>query len=124
MNNRRERVAELLKSEIAAVLTKSRYGGFGGIITITCVKVSISLEDATVFYSVLGGGGDGREQAAHIFARAKHEIVTALRARLRMKRIPRLVFAFDPTPAQAARVESILDFIDREKGGPDDKTAG
>ena len=120
MNNRRERIAELLKTEIASVLVKSRCVG---IITVTCVKVSASLEDATVYYSALGGEAE-REAAAQVFRRLKHEIITVLRSRLHMRRLPMLDFRFDPTPATAARVESILNLIAREKPGRDEKNAG
>jgi len=120
MNNRRERIAELLKSEIASVLVKSRCSG---IITITCVKVSPSLEDATVYYSALGGEAE-REAAGRVFASLKREILSVLRSRLHMRRLPMLAFSFDPTPASAARVESILNFIEREKEQRDEKNAG
>ncbi|MFA5161201.1 MAG: ribosome-binding factor A [Elusimicrobiales bacterium] len=120
MNNRRERIAELLKTEIASVLVKSRCTG---IITVTCVKVSASLEDATVYYSALGGQAE-REAADLVFRRLKREILLVLRSRLHMRRLPMLDFRFDPTPASAARVENILNLIAMEKDGRDEKNPG
>ena len=123
MNNRRERIAELLQTEIASVLVKARYGGFPGIITITCVQVSPSLEDATVYYSTLGSKAD-KEAAAKVFMTLRHDINTVLCKRVVLRRMPHLAFKFDPTPAEAARVESILTFIEREKKDGDEKKPG
>jgi ribosome-binding factor A len=123
MNNRRERLAELLQAEISSALVKARYGGFPGIITITCVKVSPSLEDATVYYSALGTKAD-KEAAARVFQVLRHDINTVLCKRVTLRRMPKLAFKFDPTPAQAARVESILKFLQTETKEGDENPQG
>jgi ribosome-binding factor A len=76
------------------------------LVTITGVRVSPDLANATVFYSVLSG--ESAEEAQEGLQSAAGRIQAAVGAQTRLKRTPRLHFEPDPVVEQAARIESAL----------------
>jgi ribosome-binding factor A len=78
-----------------------------GLLTITGVRVSPDLANATVFYSVLAGE-DAEEDARDGLQSAAGRIQAAVGAQTRLKRTPRLRFEPDPVVQQATRIESAL----------------
>ena len=123
MNNRKIRLEELLQKEIAVFLSKRAPGEFSGLVTLTCVRFTPDLQDAVVYYSVLGSEAD-RESAAGVFARLKRDIVSALRPRITIKHFPSISFEYDPTPKQAAKIESIFNYIENERHSGENPTSG
>jgi ribosome-binding factor A len=77
-----------------------------GLVTITGVRVSADLANATVFYSVLAG--EDAEDARDGLQSAAGRIQAAVGAQTRLKRTPRLRFEPDPVVEQAARIETAL----------------
>jgi ribosome-binding factor A len=77
-----------------------------GLVTVTGVRVSPDLANATVFYSVLSGGST--EEAQQGLQSAAGRIQQSLGAQTRLKRTPRLRFEPDPVVEQATRIESAL----------------
>ena len=77
-----------------------------GLVTITGVRVSPDLANATVFYSVLSG--ESTEEAQQGLQSAAGRIQLSLGAQTRLKRTPRLRFEPDPVVEQATRIESAL----------------
>ena len=77
-----------------------------GLVTITGVRVSADLANATVFYSVLSG--EGAEDAREGLQSAAGRIQGALGAQTRLRRTPRLRFEPDPAVERATRLESAL----------------
>jgi ribosome-binding factor A len=75
-----------------------------GLLTITGVRVSPDLANATVFYSVLAGEEDARDGLQSAAGR----IQAAVGAQTRLKRTPRLRFEPDPVVQQATRIETAL----------------
>jgi len=78
-----------------------------GLITVTDVRVSPDLANATVFYSVLEGES-AQEEAQEGLQSAAGRIQAAVGAQTRLKRTPRLRFEPDPVVQQATRIESAL----------------
>ena len=77
-----------------------------GLVTVTGVRVSPDLAQATVFYSVLAGE-DAR--AAHEgLQSAAGRVQAAVGAQTRLRRTPRLRFEPDPVVEQATRLEAAL----------------
>ncbi len=77
-----------------------------GLVTVTGVRVSPDLANATVFYSVLSR--ERAEEAQQGLQSAAGRIQVSLGAQTRLKRTPRLRFEPDPVVEQATRIESAL----------------
>jgi ribosome-binding factor A len=77
-----------------------------GLVTVTGVRVSPDLAQATVFYSVLAEAD--AEEAQEGLSSAAGRIQAAVGAQTRLKRTPRLRFAPDPVVEQVSRIESAL----------------
>ena len=77
-----------------------------GLVTITGVRVSPDLANATVFYSALSG--ERSEEAQEGLQSAAGRIQAAVGAQTRLKRTPRLHFEPDPVVEQATRIDSAL----------------
>jgi ribosome-binding factor A len=88
-----------------------------GLVTITGVRLSSDLANATVFYSVLSG--EGAEEAQEGLQSAAGRLQASLSAQTRLKRTPRLRFEPDPVVEQVSRVETAL----REVRSDDDPHA-
>jgi ribosome-binding factor A len=79
-----------------------------GFVTITGVKTSADLRQATVFVSVLGG--EGKRQKTLAGLAAAHGVLQARLAReLRLKRTPQLTFEYDPTVERGVRMTQLID---------------
>jgi ribosome-binding factor A len=77
-----------------------------GLVTVTGVRVSPDLAQATVFYSVLAEAD--AEEAQEGLSSAAGRIQAAVGAQTRLKRTPRLRFEPDPVVEQVSRIESGL----------------
>jgi ribosome-binding factor A len=77
-----------------------------GLVTVTGVRVSPDLAQATVFYSVLAGAD--AEEAQEGLSSAAGRIQAAVGAQTRLKRTPRLHFEPDPVVEQIYRIENAL----------------
>jgi ribosome-binding factor A len=111
MSQRTERVDELLRQEIGALLTKEIADPRIGFATITDVETAPDLRHAKVWVSVIGGQAESTEtvralQQAMPFVR--HE----LGRRLRIKRIPELHVRLDDTAERGTRVLHLLNELE------------
>jgi ribosome-binding factor A len=95
-------IREIVGEEIAA-LSDPR---IRGLVTVTGVRVSPDLANATVFYSVLAG--ESAEEAQEGLQSAAGRIQAAVGAQTRLKRTPRLRLEPDPVVEQATRIENAL----------------
>ena len=107
MSQRIDRVDELLRQEIGALLAKELADPRIGFATITDVETSPDLRHAKVWVSVIGGRSDRVEtvralQASMGFVR--HE----LGKRLRIKRIPDLHIHLDDSAERGTRLLHLL----------------
>ena len=79
-----------------------------GFVTVTGVKTSADLRQATVFVSVLGSERKREQTLAGL--NAAHGVLQARVAReLRMKRTPQLTFEYDPTVERGVRMSRLID---------------
>ena len=111
MSQRTERVDELLRQEIGALLSKEIADPRIGFVTITEVETAPDLRHAKVWVSVIGGQAESKEtvralQQAMPFVR--HE----LGRRLRIKRIPELHVRLDDTAERGTRVLHLLNELE------------
>lgn len=112
--SRSERVADLLKKEVAGMLfSEVKDPRVQGLVTVISVKVTKDLRHATFFVTVLGGI---REEKAAIkgLEKASGFIRSSLGKRLRMRRIPELHFKLDETIKAQEKIEGLLRKIHEE----------
>lgn len=123
--SRPERVADQLRSELGLVLSREVHDPGVGFVTITRVQVSADLQQARVFYTVLGD-----EKARRASERALDRAIPFLRrqigSRLRLKRTPELKWIYDESIAGQDRIEQLLNEIraNQHPGDDDDDTGG
>jgi ribosome-binding factor A len=111
VSQRTERVDELLREEIGALLAREVADPRIGFATITEVETSPDLRHAKVWVSVIGDPADRREtlralQAAMGFVR--HE----LGKRLRIRRIPDLHVRLDDSAERGTRLLHLLNELE------------
>ena len=107
MSQRTERVDELLRQEIGALLAKEVADPRIGFATITDVETSPDLRHAKVWVSVIGQKGD-RDETLRALADAMPFIRHELGKRLRIKRIPALHVHLDDSAERGTRVLHVL----------------
>ena len=126
MSQRTQRVDELLRQEIGAILTREVKDPRIGFATVTRVETTPDLRHARVSVSVIG---QHRERRATIAAldRAMPFVRHELGSRLRLRRIPDLHVQLDDTAERGTRVLHLLEELEAgrvptDDGPPDDET--
>src|SRR5438105_9944887 len=107
MPDRMRRVNESLRELLSEAVLELKDPRIG-FVTITGVKTSPDLRQATVFVSVLGAERKRDKTLAGLAA--AHGVLQARLAReLRMKRTPQLTFEYDPTVERGVRMTQLID---------------
>ena len=117
MSQRTDRLDELLRQEIGAMLEREIADPRMGFATVTRVETDSDLRHARVWVSIIGGTaerGDTLVALDHAMVFIRRELGT----RLRLKRIPDLHVRLDDSIERGTRVLQLLDSIDsgREVG--------
>lgn len=106
MSGRTRKVESQLKEIAGEELAGLADPRIQGLVTVTAVRVSPDLAQATVFYSVLQGED---EEAAHEgLQSAAGRVQAAVGRQTRFRRTPRLRFEPDPVVDQAMTIEAAL----------------
>jgi ribosome-binding factor A len=108
--SRPDRVADQIRAELAALLAREVHDPGIGFVTLTRVQVSGDIQQARVFYTTLGDD-KARRSTARALDRAGSFLRRQIGARLRLKRVPQLVFVYDESIAGQDRIEQILSEI-------------
>jgi len=111
MSQRTERVDELLRQEIGALLTKEVADPRIGFATITDVETSPDLRHAKVWVSVIGGKAD-RDETVRALQQAMPFVRHELGRRLRIRRIPELHVKLDDSAERGTRVLHLLNELE------------
>ena len=111
---RRDRLVELIREQLAEVLREVKDPRLSGFLTITGVDLSPDYKNATAFYSILGSEED-RASSAEALTSAAPFIRHQLRKRLSIKIIPVVAFEYDRTPERAGRVLELLTEIEKDR---------
>jgi ribosome-binding factor A len=107
MSQRTERVDELLRQEIGAIVTREVADPRIGFATITSVETTDDLRHAKVWVSVIGQPDERTAALAalrHAMPFIRHELGT----RLRIRRIPDLHVHLDDTAERGTRILQML----------------
>ncbi len=122
MSQRTQRVDELLRQEIGAILARDVQDPHIGFATITDVETAPDLRHARVWVSVIGPETERAETLAAL-ERAMGYVRHELGRRLRLKRIPELHVRLDESAERGTRVLRLLSELD-EGRVPDDLPEG
>ena len=101
------RVDEVLKevlSETIPTLKDPRIG----FVTVTGVKTTADLKEATVYVSVLGGESKLRKTLEGLEA-ARGLLQARVNQELRLRRTPQLTFEYDPSVERGVRMTKLID---------------
>ena len=113
MSNRPERVAHLMRREIAEILQRRlRDPRITAMVSVTDVEVSHDLSMAQVFVSVMPEGPE-RDRSLTALQSAAGFVRHELAPRLGLREVPQLRFVLDTSIERGARVEDLLRRIAR-----------
>jgi ribosome-binding factor A len=104
---RADRVADLIKMEIADLLLKQVRDPRIGSVTITGAKVSDDLRTAKVFFVEMGKDACSADLEAGL-RKATGFLRRELGRRLHLRRVPEITFVYDPSFAYGSRIETLL----------------
>lgn len=123
MTARTDRIDELFRQEIGAILSREIDDPKMGFATITGVETQPDLRHAKVTVSVIGPVGERR---AAIAAMGRHMpfVRHELGRRLRMKRIPEFHLELDETLERGTRILHLLDELGAGRAPGDDLPEG
>jgi len=118
MTRRIERVNELIKEELAALLQREiQDPRMSAMTSITAVDTSPDLRNATVRVSILGSEDDVQQTMAAL-RHAAGFLRRELAGRIRLRYVPELSFKLDTSIEKGARVLELLKEIREEGGAP------
>jgi ribosome-binding factor A len=112
--SRPERVGEQIRQEISRLLGREVHDPRIGFVTVTRVKVSPDLQQARVYYTLIGDDR-ARQETARGLEAARPFLRRHIGSRIRLRRVPELTFEFDRSVEHQDRVEKILRDLEDER---------
>ena len=109
-SNRAEKVSDLLKKEISLIITNEIKDPRLQNINITAVKVSDDIGIATVFYSIIGESIHKSDSKIddRILKKFSGMIRSNLAKKIKIRRIPKIIFKFDESIEYSENIEKLL----------------
>ena len=107
MSARMRRVNEAVRSVVADGLRGLKDPRIG-LVTVTGVRVTPDLQEATVFVSVLGNE-KARQATLAGLASARGVLQARINAELKLRRTPTLAFAYDDAVERGVRMTKLID---------------
>lgn len=105
------RINELILEELAQVVNREVFLP-NALLTITYVECSPDLKQARVGFSVLPDNLAGT--ALRKLGASTAAIVGLLRGRIKLRKLPHLVWEFDATEREADKIEKLIAGIDQD----------
>lgn len=100
--------ADRIRELVAGILERRVKDPRLGFVTITGVRLTPDLRDATVYYTVLGDA-ENRKASEAALASATGMIRSEVGHRLGLRHTPSLAFVADEVPEQAERIEQLVE---------------
>lgn len=122
MTARTDRIDQLLRQEIGAILAKDVQDPRIGFVTVTDVETAPDLSVARVWVSAIGQPAE-REQTMRALQHALPFVRHELGSRIRLRRIPELQLRTDDTAQRGTRVLQLLAELEAAGGAPVDPPA-
>jgi ribosome-binding factor A len=101
------RHAERIRELVASALRKQVKDPRLGMVTITDVKLTADLREATVFYTVFGDAA-AHESSASALGSAKGLLRSVVGKRLGLRNSPSITFVADRIPEQAQHIDDLI----------------
>ena len=115
-SERLDKVAEAIKEEVAGILQRELKDPRIGFVTITRVRVTPDLQQATVYFSLLEGHGSGPETEAGLRS-AQGFVRRQLGDRLRLRVTPEVKFRLDTSVEENIRISKLLGELKKGREG-------
>src|SRR6266536_2798576 len=117
MSERMRRVNESVREVLAEAIGELKDPRIG-FVTVTGVKTSADLRQATVFVSVLGSERKRARSLAGL--EAAHGVLQGhIASELRLKRTPQLTFQYDPSVEEGVRMSKLIDELVTDHDDPE-----
>lgn len=107
-SHRQQRVAELLKRELAFLIQRELNDPRVYGVTLTEVELTRDLSTARIYFACPGGADDARREAAAL-NKAAGFLRRQLRSRLVLRGVPDLRFCYDESIEKGAALSSLID---------------
>lgn len=110
-NTRAQRLAKRIQTIVATAIERQIKDRRLELVTVTDVRVTGDLHDATVFYTVRGASIDDEpdlDQAVEALHRARGQLRKIVGDELGVRFTPTLSFELDTVPETSARMEELL----------------
>ncbi len=118
MFKRSEQVAEAIHELVSGLLIKGLKDPRIGFVTITGVKVTDDLHQATVYFTVIGSDEE-KKATGQGLSSARGFIRKEMGKALHMRYVPELFFRYDESVEYGSRIETILKEINIGDKGDD-----
>ncbi|MBP1155962.1 MULTISPECIES: 30S ribosome-binding factor RbfA [unclassified Paenibacillus] len=107
------RVGEQIKKELSQIIQSELKDPRIGFITVTGVDVTNEFSHAKVYLSVLGSD-EQKQETLKALTRSTGFIRSELGKRIRMRKIPELLFKFDESIDYGSKIQGLLQKINQE----------
>jgi ribosome-binding factor A len=107
------RVGEQIKKELSHIIQTDIKDPRVGFLTVTGVDVTNDLSQAKVFLSVLGSD-EVKNNAIGALTKATGYIRSELGKRIRLRKVPELIFKIDTSIDYSSKIENLLHQINEE----------
>ncbi|MBV9865160.1 MAG: 30S ribosome-binding factor RbfA [Abitibacteriaceae bacterium] len=104
---RPDRAAEAIRAAVATVLREEVQDPRLSLVTVTGCEVSRDLQNAKVFYTVLGDE-EARQNAQQGFERAAPFLRRRVGEEVPLRTVPEVIFRYDRSIENAMRIDEIL----------------
>lgn len=115
MSRRTDKIAHLIQRAVSEVIQRDIRDPHIGFVTVTDVKVSPDLRNATLFVSILGKANDIETSLSHL-RRALGYISRRIAPRLDLRYTPILSIVHDDTELKADKIERLIGNLHPEEG--------
>lgn len=112
--HRQRRVSDFIQEQLAELLQREAQDPRLDQVSITAVDVSPDLQQARVYFSVLGDEPAAKETKKAL-EHATGFLRRQLAGRLQLRVVPTLSFQFDKSLATGSRIEKLLHQIEEEE---------
>lgn len=112
--SRPDRVGEEIRKELSELIAREVHDPGVGFVTITRVKMTPDLQNARVFYTLIGDT-KARQDTHRALGRAAAFLRRQVANRLRLKHAPELSFLYDESIERQDRIEKIILDIQAER---------
>jgi ribosome-binding factor A len=105
--SRPERVGEEIRQELSVLIAREVHDPGIGFLTITQVKMTPDLQNARVYYTIIGDE-KARKDTQRALGRATPFLRRQVGSRVRLKTVPTLEFFYDESIERQDRIEKIM----------------